>query len=313
MGLPIGRDDVFGAAIDGLGSIPTEPLIVLLALGVAWYGSRLFARLIEPNVTGRFERQSIANVTLRGARLAFVLAGLFVALGLIGVDVSNLFLSVTVLSVVLGVILAPVASDVISGFFVLVNRPYEIGDMIEIVDEGKRGYVDDITLRYTKIITVENTFLVIPNSTIHNRDVINYSGDDERTRASIEFTVTYEGDLEEARRLAERAARNTEGVIEGGPGIRIGKTRYPAQPRALIEEFAGRGVRLSLRFWIEKPYVPAALSSEIHENLWRELDGADVDLAYPRTHHVFDETSGEVQVELDSRSARAVVRETSAD
>ncbi|MFR9705114.1 mechanosensitive ion channel domain-containing protein, partial [Aeromonas sanarellii] len=66
--------------------------------------------------------------------------------------------------------------------------------MIEIIDTEQRGFIEDITLRYTKILTQENTILVMPNSTIRERDVINYSAEDERTLVTIDIGVTYEGD-----------------------------------------------------------------------------------------------------------------------
>lgn len=228
-----------------------------------------------------------------------MVVAVFFALGILGVEVTGLLFSVTVLSAVLAVILAPIATDFVAGFLILVNRPYEIDDMIEIVDEEKRGYVEEITLRYTRILTLENTFLVIPNSTIYDRDVINYSANDERTRVSIEFTVTYEGDLAEARRLLERATKRIDGVIEGGPGIPLGSAKYPAEPRAFITEFGDHGVRLDLRFWVKKPYLPIEMRSKVHESVWNELDGADVEIAYPHTHLIFDETSGRARVAVE--------------
>jgi len=59
-----------------------------------------------------------------------------------------------------------IVGSVISGVFLLADQPYEIGDMIELADRNQRGFVDDITLRYTKVFTLDNTFLVIPNGTI---------------------------------------------------------------------------------------------------------------------------------------------------
>jgi len=96
--------------------------------------------------------------------------------------------------------------------------------------EGQRGFVEDITLRYTKIFTLDNTFLVIPNGNIRERDVYNYSAEDARTRQTLDVLITYESDASEAQQLIERAGRETDDVIEGGPRIRVGAARYPAQP-----------------------------------------------------------------------------------
>lgn len=284
-----------GAVIE---SIPDWATAVALVL-VAWYGSKLFVRASRPQVVERLQRRSVAEIVLRLFRAVMMLLAAFVVLGIYGVELSDLVLSVTILSVVVGVILTPVASDLVGGLFILANRPYEVGDMIEFVDLEESGHVVDVTLRYTKIRTLENTFLVVPNSTIRERDVVNLSADDERTRVSIEFLVTYEGDLEEARGLLEDAATEIDGVIAGGPGISMGETKYPVQPNAFIESFADHGVRLELNFWVERPYLPRVMRSKIHEGVWERLDDADVEIAYPHTHLVFDETSGTARVSVD--------------
>lgn len=304
MEIPLQFGGTLGTAIDWLRLPGVNVLVALLIVLVGWYLSGLLASALRGNVSRRFERRSVANLALRGVRAVVVLGALFVALPVLGVDAGNVLVSVTVISAVVGVVLAPLAQNAISGMLVLVNRPYEIGDMIEIVDQEQRGYVDDVTLRYTRIVTLDNTFLLVPNETIAGRDVINLSGEDERTRVSLEFTVTYEGDLSQARELAEEAVSDIDGVISGGPEIRIGSFRYPARPRALIAEFADHGIRIDLRFWVRRPYLPLEMRSQVHENLWEAFEDADVEIPYPHTHLVFDETSGSARVELERERER---------
>jgi len=215
-----------------------------------------------------------------------------------GLNLGNIALSVTVFSAVMGVILAPIVGSVISGVFLLADQPYEIGDMVELVDRDQRGFVEDITLRYTKIFTLDNTFLVIPNGEIRERDVVNYSAQDTRTRQSLDVLVTYESDIERARELVENAARKVDGVIEGGPQIRVGAARYPAAPRCYIAEYGDHGVRLRLRYWIEEPYWLLQRRSEVQTNVWTAIQDEDVEVAYPHQHQVFDETSGTMSVRL---------------
>lgn len=251
---------------------------VLIALGIVlggWYLSGPIASVFQGNVDRRLRRRSVANLALRGIRVIVVIGALLVSLPVLGFDAGNIVVSVTVISAVVGVVLAPLAQNAISGMLVLINRPYEIDDMIELVDQEQRGYVDDITLRYTRIVTLDNTFLLVPNETITGRDVVNLSGEDERTRVSLAFTVTYEGDLDRARELAEEAVSDIDGVTTGGPEIRIGSFRYPARPRALIAEFADHGIRIDLRFWVRRPYLPLEMRSQVHEALWEAFEAAD--------------------------------------
>jgi small-conductance mechanosensitive channel len=175
---------------DAVASLPgIEVVAALLIVGVGWYASRLVVALLARPVAARFGRPSVTQTVLRLIRIGVVLVSLFVAAGQLGFRPTDILLSVTVFSAVLGIVLAPIVGSILNGFFVLADRPYEIGDMIELADRGQRGYVDDITLRYTKIFTLDNTFLVLPNSTIRERDVINYSAEDERVRLARRVEV----------------------------------------------------------------------------------------------------------------------------
>jgi small-conductance mechanosensitive channel len=274
--------------------------LAVLVLGLAWYGSKLLVRLLGRRVARRFRRPSVTRAVLRTIRVVVMFLAVLAAATIFGVGLSNILLSVTVLTAATAVVISPILGSIISGLFVLSDQSYEIGDMIELTDTDRqiRGFVEDITFQYTKIFTLDNTFLVIPNGTIRDRDVINYSAEDPRTRLSLDVLVTYEGDLAQARELIERAAQDVDTVIRGGPNIRIGSARYPAAPACYINEYADSGVLLTLRYWVREPYELLTVRSAVQENIWERLDGADVEFAYPHTTVVFDDrdypsTSGE--------------------
>jgi small-conductance mechanosensitive channel len=279
---------------------------VVLIVGLGVYLSTYVVRLLGRPVARRFRRQSVAQTVLGLARLTTILFFSAAAANVVGFEIGDIVLSVTVFSAVLGLVLAPIIGSVINGLFILADQPYEIGDMIEL-DTGTRGFVDDITLRYTKLITLENTFLVLPNDTIRDRDVTNYSAEDERTRLQLQVLVTYESDLAQARDLVEDAARSCENVLEGGPDIRIGTARYVAGPRARIDNYGDHGVLLTLVYWARRPYKALKLRSEIQEEIWDRVHEPDVDVefAYPHQHLVFDETSGTARVDVGFPDERA--------
>ncbi|NHN59101.1 MULTISPECIES: mechanosensitive ion channel family protein [Halorussus] len=296
----VGLQSVVEEALRLLRNLPGVSYVrATVILVVAWFGSQLLIRFLGRPVARRFQRPSLTKTILGGLRAIVMVIAASVAANQFGFKPGDILLSVTVFSAVLGLVLAPIIGSVINGLFLLADQPYEIGDMIELVDRGRRGYVEDITLRYTKIFTLENTFLVIPNSNMRDRDVINYSAEDTRSRLSLELLVTYEGDLDEARAIMERAARETTEVVEGGPDIRIGSARYPSAPVSYIKDFADHGVLLDLRYWVKDPYYVGRVESKIQERVWSELDGADVEIAYPHQHLVFDETSGTARVEIE--------------
>jgi small-conductance mechanosensitive channel len=270
--------------------------LVLLAL--AYVVSRFVVQLVGRRVARRFERPSLTRTVLRGIRVGIFLFAFLSIMGIYGLELGDIALSVTVFTAVVGVVLAPIVGSIISGVFLLADQPYEIGDMIELADTETRGFVEDITLRYTKVFTLDNTFVVVPNGSMRDRDVINYSAEDSRTRQSLPLLVTYESDIQRARELMEQAARETDGIIEGGPRIRIGAARYPAAPTCYIDEYADHGVLLTMRYWVEEPYWLLRTRSKIQTRLAEMMASEPVEIAYPHQHHVFDETSGQMQVRM---------------
>ena len=277
----------------------------ILILVVAWGVSRLVVRLFGRRVAQFFTRPSLTRTALRGIRSAVYVLALLAIMGVWGLRIGDIGLSVAVFSAVVGVVVAPIVGSFISGIFLLADQPYEIGDMIELADRDQRGFVEDITLRHTKIFTLDNTFLVIPNGAMRDRDVVNYSAEDPRTRLSLDVLITYESDIEEARKLTERAARQVDNVIGGGPDIRVGAARYPASPTCYINEYADHGVLLTLRYWVTEPYKLLAARSNVQTNLRELVEDADVEFAYPHSHLHFDKTSGAMEVTMaDQRAAK---------
>lgn len=291
------------------GSSPALSFLLLVVVGsVGYILSRYVVRLLGRSVAKRFRRQSVAQIVLRAIRATITLFFVLIGAGLVGLKLSNIVLSVTVFSAVVGIVLAPLVGSVINGLFLLADEPYEIGDMVELPD-GTRGFIDDITIRYTKIFTLDNTFLVIPNDVIRQDKVTNLSAEDERTRLSVSVSISYESDIATARSLIESAAVTADGVIEGGPDIRIGSARYPARPTCYIDEYGDSAVILTLRYWVDRPYKLMTARSRVQTAIWERLQEKDVDveMAYPHRHLVFDDTSGEARVATREGGKREAV------
>ncbi len=282
--------------------------IAAVVVVASYYAARLVRQMLGRRVARRFRRPSVSRTILRSIQVLIVLGGLLVAFGFFGIGFGNVALSVGVFSAVVGIILAPIIGNVLNGVFILSEQPYGIGDMIEIEDTDTLGFVEDITLLYTKVFTLDNTFIVLPNGMMRDRDIINYSAEDTRIRLTLDIGVTYESDIEVARRQLEAAAREVEGVIKGGPDIRVGSARYPASPRCYIREFGDSEVLLRLRYWASEPYRLTTIRSRVLTNTWRRFKEHDIEIPYPHSHMVFDDTSGELQVAMREATAAGAAR-----
>jgi small-conductance mechanosensitive channel len=290
---------------DAIPSFAFRLFIAVAVLVVAYYLSKLVRQALGRRIARRFKRPSVTRTVLRGVQVGIMLLALFTSLGIFGLGFGNIALSVGVFSAVVGVILAPIIGNILSGIFILNEQPYEIGDMVELADTDTKGFVEDITLSYTKMFTLDNTFIVLPNGTMRDRDVVNYSAEDTRIRMTLDVGVTYESDIPTAREQMEAAARAVKGVIKGGPDIRVGSARYPASPTCYIREFGDSEVALRLRYWAKEPYKQTAIRSKVLTNVWTRFEEHDIEIPYPHSHLVFDDTSGEMQVATREIDAEA--------
>ena len=295
-------ETAYAALVDWLGANLPNFLLAFVIIVVGYRLSIAAKRYAGRPVYNWVGRESVASTMLRLIKYTIITVSVLVALRVsFGFSPTSLLLTATVFSAVVGIILAPLVGDFINGVFVLSDQPYEVGDMVEIADTGKVGFVEEMTIRYTKIFTVDNTFLVIPNSEIRKRDVINYSAEDIRTRQTIDVTVTYESDVARAREIVAEAARETPEVIGTQGSVRIGKGEYPLEPRVFITEFGDHGVHLRLRYWVREPYRIQAVASKVNEKIWTKFQRDGIRIPYPHRHHVFDDTSGNLDVSFDGK------------
>lgn len=110
---------------------------------------------------------------------------------------TTLFASAGILAAVIGFASQQAVSNIISGIFVVIFRPFRVGDNIK-VGSDLSGCVEDITLRHTIIKDSENARIIIPNSIINSQTVINYDIIDEQFKKRITFNVVHDTDIEKA-------------------------------------------------------------------------------------------------------------------
>ncbi|MDH3322662.1 MAG: mechanosensitive ion channel family protein, partial [Flavobacteriaceae bacterium] len=110
---------------------------------------------------------------------------------------TALFAGAGIVAVVVGFASQKAFSNIISGIFILIFKPFKISDIIEFKD-GQKGFVEEITLRHTLIKDYENRRIVIPNSVISEETIINSCINDEKIRKHIEFSISYDSDIDKA-------------------------------------------------------------------------------------------------------------------
>jgi len=152
----------------------------------------LLARLIRGVVRDRVLPTVDAPLPLRqsidaGLNYVGVIVAILIGIGTLGIDFTNLAIVLGALSVGIGLGLQNIANNVISGVFLLVERPIKAGDWVSV--SGHEGFVRRINIRATEIETFQRTHVLVPNSIFLQNPVVNRTYSDTSSRVEIKLTV----------------------------------------------------------------------------------------------------------------------------
>jgi len=115
-------------------------------------------------------------------------------------DISAIIVTLGVGSMAIALAAKDTIANMIAGFTIMTDRPFRIGDRI-LLESGEKGDIYDIGLRSTKILTFENTLIIVPNQQIVNEKVTNLTYPDPRIRVRIDLGVAYGTDLDKAKKI----------------------------------------------------------------------------------------------------------------
>ncbi len=129
---------------------------------------------------------------------------------ILGVSMSSVVAILASCGLAVGLALQGALSNLAGGLMILLFKPFKIGDYIE--STGAEGYVKDISIFYTTIMTLDNKQIFVPNGDLMSANVVNFTAADKR-RIDQDFKITNDIDAEVVKRVLLAAARETEGVL----------------------------------------------------------------------------------------------------
>ncbi len=197
-----------------------------------------------------------------------------IALDLLGINVMPFIAGAGVAGVAIGFAAKDTLSNLIAGVLLIVDRPFEIGDRIEVWSAPRGsatwGDVIDIGLRATKIRTTDNIVIVIPNNKIMTRDIINYTLISDRIRVRINVGIAYDADVQKARDILVELAQTIDWVAE------------VPRPKVVVRNFGDSSVDLQLRVWIDDARKRMNTISAITDNVKTAFDDAGIEIPFPK-------------------------------
>ena len=207
--------------------------------------------------------------------IVFATAGIL-ALDILGINVMPFIAGAGVAGIAIGFAAKDTLSNLIAGILLIVDRPFEIGDRIEVwsapAGSATWGDVIDIGLRATKIKTTDNIIIIIPNNEIMKRDIVNYTIINSKIRVRINIGVSYDADIEKTKSVILSVADSADWILKD------------PVPRVVVKNFGESSVDLQLRVWIGDARKRMDTISYVIDRLKGEFDKAGIEIPYPKRY-----------------------------
>jgi small-conductance mechanosensitive channel len=257
-------------------------VLFIVAFVVVWLIGRavlvpLIKRVLDeqghdPSVKSLAESLTgVVNVILAFA-VAFTVAGFGSVIAAFGVFAGAIALAV-------GFAAQDILGNFVAGIFILKDKPFEVGDWIEV--NGITGRVEDIDLRVSRIRTFDNERITVPNGELANNALKNPVAFD-KLRQKFVFGIGYDDDIDHAKEvILDEADKNPEILDDPGTSIRV-------------TELADSYVGLQTRFWIADPNRAdfVKIRSDFVQAVKERCDAETIDMPYPHT-----QLTGGIEVE----------------
>ena len=246
--------------------VVTVGMVTFIAYRIAdeiltWYALRVEER------HGVFNRQLIPLVE-KLVSIFLVGTALIITLKHFNYDVLSLVTALGIGSLAIGMAAKDTLANMISGFTLMLDRPFRIGDRIQLTT-GLWGDVMDIGLRSTKIKTPDHTYLIIPNSDLCNSTVVNLAFPDTRGKGRINVGVGYGSDVEKVKRILVETALEVPDVL-----------KEPC-PEAFFTAFGDFSLNMSLFFWVNDYSQVFAVTDKVNSRLIIRLQENGIVIPYP--------------------------------
>ena len=242
---------------------------LIAAILILWVGLKLIKFLIKSLRKGKLF--SKMEKSLQGFLISFLSVALkcilFISLAsFLGIPMTSLITVLGSAAVAIGLALQGGLSNLAGGVMILFFKPFRVGDYVDT--HADSGTVTEISLFYTTLQTVDNRVILLPNGSLVNNAIINYSKMEER-RIDLVIAVDYASDIDKVKQVITETIEKDERVIkEKDIFVRL-------------SEMADSSLNFTVRVWVKtEDYWP--VNFDLKENIKKALDAAKISIPFPQ-------------------------------
>jgi len=265
-----GEEDALNEALDPV----FQAIYILLTTSLA----SVAIKILIPVVMDKFSNPS--SVTVSGSnslvifllRASFWFGGLYLALDVLGFELVGLLASLAVFSLIIGLAMQQTLGNIVNSFMLALDQPFEVGDRIEV--DGHLGSVVSVGILSTKVLTIGENLVVIPNNNLVNSTVINHArggGDGQGRRISLvlDVGVEYDEDISHVKYTVLQLMRECPYIID------------VPEPRVLLNELGDFAKIFRMYGWVEDYSDEFVAKDWLYKNIAESFAKEGIGIPFP--------------------------------
>jgi len=259
-------------------------LYVLLILFFSWILSRILrffiVRYLKKSRSEKYKNTSLQFLKNSIKFFIFLIALVYIIMMVPAFrsQAAFIFSGAGILAAIIGFAAQAAISNLIAGAFIVVFKPFRVGDYIKL-DAERIGIVEDITLRHTVINNFENKRLIVPNSIISTESVLNHTIEDSHIFSFNNFKIGLYADIDLAKRIIEEEALKLENVIDNRTPEQVMSSKNQIEIQ-LIEVHESH-IHLRAYIWLNDPFLEFQTKCELKEMVHKRFVKEGVEMPIP--------------------------------
>ncbi|MCD6275411.1 MAG: mechanosensitive ion channel family protein [Thermoplasmata archaeon] len=253
---------------------------IIVIVIVTWIIYRVFRDLIISyafHISRRRGRRDLEKVLLpvieKIGIVTIVVIGGIMLLQEAGVNIAVLVASLGVAGIIIGLAAQDTLGNFFAGLHILLDKAFEIGDLILLEGEESVYEVKHVGLRSTKLYDIfSHTMIYIPNSMLANHKIVNLDRPDTQIKIKIDISVSYDSDIEKVKRVLMEIAESSEDVLKD----------ESHKPVVVFREFGDSSLNFTLYLWVKDVKKQWKVASRIREEIMRRFREEGIEIPYPQ-------------------------------
>ncbi len=250
-------------------------LLILLAFWIIYRsGTALLRRLLSRSSRITLEVEQLFIKVFKVTVIAFAA---IMALDQLGINVTTLIAGLGIAGLALGFAARETIENFIAGVTIIFDEPFRVGDYVELGDLF--GRVEELGLRSTRLRTLDNELVTVPNALLITRELVNHTRT-SALRVRIPFGIAYKEDPEEARKVVLALTEGDDRLHPDHP------------PQVVATQLGPSSVDMELHLFLRDPHVEVPIRAEYTEKIFMALRKADIEIPFPHRQLFIDGAKG---------------------